>query len=156
MLVLLLQKAVPAIQILDDRGEVLTEKFYNSGSTIELQCVVANVPTASSLQLAWYHGENRLNYDARRGGVSVKTELRGTLAKSWLRVGDAKTEDSGIYYCNVTELSATSVTIHVVAEKYPAAMQGAWSPTTDRGVPWLVTTVLALLWFSVCNSCRDR
>lgn len=60
---------MPAIQILDDRGVVLLEKFYKSGSTIELQCVVANVPTASSLQLAWYHGENRLNYDARRGGV---------------------------------------------------------------------------------------
>ena len=49
---------------------------------------------------------------------SVKTELRGSVARSWLRVGDAKINDSGVYYCNVTELSATGVNIHVVPGKF--------------------------------------
>ncbi|XP_050694201.1 junctional adhesion molecule B-like isoform X2 [Eriocheir sinensis] len=103
-----------AMQILDERGVVLREKFYHTGSTIELRCKVSNVPTATALTLTWYRGHLRLNYDAPRGGVSVKTELRGTTAHSWLRVGNAVIEDSGTYYCNVTNLAATSVNIHVV------------------------------------------
>lgn len=45
---------------------------------------------------------------------SLKTELRGSVARSWLRVSQAGRRDSGIYYCNVTNLAAASVTIHVV------------------------------------------
>ncbi|MPC67785.1 hypothetical protein E2C01_061969 [Portunus trituberculatus] len=44
----------------------------------------------------------------------LKTELRGSVARSWLRVTQAGRRDSGIYYCNVTNLAAASVTIHVV------------------------------------------
>ncbi|CAL4082549.1 unnamed protein product, partial [Meganyctiphanes norvegica] len=104
-----------------------------TGSTIELQCRVSDVPTATSLHLGWYRGLTRLNYDATRGGVSVKTELRGAIARSWLRVGDAKPEDSGIYFCNVTQLTATGVQIHVVPDETPAAIQGA-SRTQQQ--PW--------------------
>lgn len=57
------------IQIIDDRGVVVREKFYRTGSTIQLQCRVSEVPTATALQLAWYHDDHRLNYDATRGGV---------------------------------------------------------------------------------------
>ncbi|KAG0713086.1 hypothetical protein GWK47_017007 [Chionoecetes opilio] len=57
-----------SIQILDERGVELREKFYREGSTIELQCLVADVPTATALQLAWYHHTHRLNYDDPRGG----------------------------------------------------------------------------------------
>lgn len=45
---------------------------------------------------------------------SLKTELRGSVARSWLRVSQAGRRDSGVYYCNVTNLAAASVTIHVV------------------------------------------
>ncbi|XP_037778858.1 lachesin-like [Penaeus monodon] len=149
-----LHVVVPAIQILDDRGVVLREKFYRTGSTIQLQCKVADVPTATSLQLAWYHGNQRLNYDARRGGVSVKTELRGSVARSWLLVNNARKEDSGTYYCNITELTSTGVNIHVVPDKYPAAIQRG-----SRFAPWRLMTV-AMTVFSVlvfplvCWPCR--
>ncbi|XP_050720149.1 cell adhesion molecule 4-like isoform X2 [Eriocheir sinensis] len=109
-----LQVVEASIQILDERGVELREKFYREGSTMELQCLVADVPSATALQLAWYHHQHRLNYDDPRGGVSLKTELRGSVARSWLRVSQAGRRDSGIYYCNVTNLAAASVTIHVV------------------------------------------
>ncbi|XP_063852656.1 uncharacterized protein LOC135095638 [Scylla paramamosain] len=126
-----------AMHILDERGVLLREKFYHTGSTIELQCRVSNVPIATALQLTWYRGRQRLNYDASRGGVSVKTELRGSVAHSWLRVGNAVKEDSGTYYCNVTHLAATSVNIHVVPEKHPAAIQaGGRSPLTPPSPFW--------------------
>ncbi|KAK8379193.1 hypothetical protein O3P69_019205 [Scylla paramamosain] len=129
-----------AMHILDERGVLLREKFYHTGSTIELQCRVSNVPIATALQLTWYRGRQRLNYDASRGGVSVKTELRGSVAHSWLRVGNAVKEDSGTYYCNVTHLAATSVNIHVVPEKHPAAIQAGGAVT-----PYAPLTILAAL-----------
>ncbi|KAK8392593.1 hypothetical protein O3P69_014775 [Scylla paramamosain] len=142
-----LQVVEASIQILDERGVELREKFYREGSTIELQCLVADVPTATALQLAWYHHQHRLNYDDPRGGVSLKTELRGSVARSWLRVTQAGRRDSGIYYCNVTNLAAASVTIHVVPDEYPAAIQRATSVSANS-VTLLVavlTTVLASL-----------
>ncbi|XP_071538628.1 lachesin-like [Panulirus ornatus] len=124
ILTLHLQVVEAAIQILDERGVVVRERFYRAGSTMELQCRVADVPTATALQLAWYRDAHRLNYDDSRGGVSVKTEVRGSVARSWLRLSNAVQGDSGTYYCNVTNLAATSVTINVVPDEYPAAIQG--------------------------------
>ncbi|CAL4087789.1 unnamed protein product, partial [Meganyctiphanes norvegica] len=142
-----LHVVVPRIEIMDDRGEQIKEKFYHSGSTIELQCQVSDVPTATTLQLGWYRGTQRLNYDASRGGVSVKTELRGSVAKSWLRVGDATLADSGTYYCNITELTAIGVNIHVVPDEYPAAIQ---SGSLQRASLNLIVVMVAL---SIINTC---
>lgn len=139
------------LHILDERGVAVKEKFYHTGSTIGLQCRVSNVPTATALQLTWYRGDHRLNYDASRGGVSVKTELRGSVAHSWLRVGNAVQEDSGTYYCNVTHLAATSVTIHVVPEKQPAAIQGGGAVT-----PYTTLTLLTALSHALLRALPHR
>ncbi|XP_042219418.1 uncharacterized protein LOC121864463 [Homarus americanus] len=148
-----LQVVEAALQILDERGVVLKEKFYRAGSTIELQCHVADVPTATTLQLAWYHNNHRLNYDDSRGGVSVKTELRGTSARSWLRVNNAVTQDSGVYYCNVTHLAATSVTIHVVPDEYPAAIQGGARVSAWRGGVILLLCFTSTFFHYLASSC---
>ncbi|XP_053649306.2 lachesin-like isoform X1 [Cherax quadricarinatus] len=144
-----------AVQILDGRGMVLQEKFYRTGSTIELQCRVSGVPTATALQIAWYHDNNKLNYNTSRGGVSVKTELRGSIARSWLRVANAQREDSGTYYCNVTQLSAARALIHVVTEEYPAAIQRGTSVIPWSGLALLscFTSILAQLFLNSCSSC---
>ncbi|XP_063873692.1 uncharacterized protein LOC135107595 isoform X1 [Scylla paramamosain] len=71
-----LQVVEAAVHILDERGVMLREKFYRVGSTIELQCRVADVPTATTLQLAWYRNRHRLNYDDVRGGVRPMSFLR--------------------------------------------------------------------------------
>ncbi|XP_050720358.1 junctional adhesion molecule B-like [Eriocheir sinensis] len=139
-----LQVVEASIQILDERGVELREKFYREGSTMELQCLVADVPTATALQLSWYHHHHRLNYDDPRGGVSLKTELRGSVARSWLRVSQAGRRDSGVYYCNVTNLAAASVTIHVVPDEYPAAIQGAPTPSLC-GLTLLASLLTSLL-----------
>ncbi|CAL4119805.1 unnamed protein product, partial [Meganyctiphanes norvegica] len=144
-LIRVIHLTVVAIHILDDRGEIIREKFYQSGSTIELQCKVKDVPTATSLNLSWHRGLQTLNYDATRGGVSVKTELRGTIARSWLRVSDVRPKDSGTYFCNVTSLTAAGVQIHVVPDEHPAAIQ--------RGGRFLCSPILLLsvTLFSIIN-----
>lgn len=157
-----LQVVEAAVHILDERGVMLREKFYRVGSTIELQCRVADVPTATALHLAWYRNHHRLNYDDVRGGVSVKTELRGSLARSWLRVGHAIRQDSGSYSCNITGLAAATVTVHVVPDEYPAAIQRGVRVTDQWvGVPLLLASLALTLTYALphtlpCNSLAHR
>ena len=66
---ILVSFTVPSISILDDRGVSVVEKYYQTGSTIELQCVVNLMSGVSSLDIVWQHGDTKLNYDITRGGV---------------------------------------------------------------------------------------
>ncbi|PSN34051.1 hypothetical protein C0J52_28142, partial [Blattella germanica] len=65
---ILLFVAVPKVEIVDERGESIPDKFYKAGSTIELKCVISQVPQPSSY-VTWKHGQRMLNYDTSRGGI---------------------------------------------------------------------------------------
>lgn len=60
--------AVPRVEIVDERGLSTPDKYYKAGSTIELKCVISNVPQPTSY-VTWKHGDRMLNYDTRRGGI---------------------------------------------------------------------------------------
>ncbi|XP_076044755.1 uncharacterized protein LOC143027360 [Oratosquilla oratoria] len=108
----------PNMRIVDVRGVLLHEKFYQRGSTIELQCLVQDVPSVPILHLAWYKGPNRLNYDTMRGGVSVKTDIRHETVTSWLRVNQAVPSDTGNYTCLLRNVVSASVIVHVLNGKH--------------------------------------
>lgn len=59
---------VPKVEIVDERGDAIPDKFYKAGSTIELKCVISQVPQPSSY-VTWKHGQRMLNYDTSRGGI---------------------------------------------------------------------------------------
>lgn len=59
---------VPKVEIVDERGVKTSDKFYKSGSTIELKCVISRVPQPTSY-VTWKHGLRMLNYDTSRGGI---------------------------------------------------------------------------------------
>lgn len=59
---------VPRVEIVDERGLSTPDKFYKSGSTIELKCVISKVPQPTSY-VTWKHGLRTLNYDTSRGGI---------------------------------------------------------------------------------------
>lgn len=59
---------MPKVEIVDERGRPLQDKFYKEGSIIELRCVVSEVPQPAR-QVNWKHGTRLLNYDTKRGGV---------------------------------------------------------------------------------------
>lgn len=114
---------VPELEIADERGIAIRNKFYNSGSTIELKCIITKVPQPTQF-IMWRHGERILNYDTVRGGISVKTDILQNGAKSRLFIANANAQDSGNYTCSLAEVAATSVYIHVLnAGETPAAMQ---------------------------------
>lgn len=64
----MLYRAVPKVEIVDERGLATPDKFYKAGSTIELKCVVSKVPQPTSY-VTWKHGLRMLNYDTSRGGI---------------------------------------------------------------------------------------
>jgi hypothetical protein len=60
--------SVPRVEVVDERGVKTSDKFYKSGSTIELKCVISKVPQPTSY-VTWQHGMRMLNYDTSRGGI---------------------------------------------------------------------------------------
>lgn len=65
---------MPKVEIVDERGRPLQDKFYKEGSIIELRCVVSEVPQPAR-QVSWKHGGRLLNYDTKRGGVRLVLAL---------------------------------------------------------------------------------
>lgn len=61
-------QTVPKVEIVDERGLKTSDKFYKSGSTIELKCVISKIPQPTSY-VTWKHGLRMLNYDTSRGGI---------------------------------------------------------------------------------------
>lgn len=60
--------SAPRVEIVDERGGPMVDKFYKTGSTIELKCVISQVPHPSTY-VTWKHGQRMLNYDTSRGGI---------------------------------------------------------------------------------------
>nr|CAD7577878.1 unnamed protein product [Timema californicum] len=65
---------VPRVDIVDERGDSIPDKFYKAGSTIELRCEVSEVPHPS--YVTWRHGTRMLNYDTSRGGIRSVARYR--------------------------------------------------------------------------------
>ncbi|XP_046400660.1 uncharacterized protein LOC124166963 isoform X2 [Ischnura elegans] len=118
----LLTVVVPKVEIVDERGVAIVDKFYKAGSTIELKCVISQVPHPSSY-VTWKHGQRMLNYDTSRGGISVKTDILTGGAMSRLYIANANKQDSGNYTCALADVAETTVYVHVLNGENPAAMQ---------------------------------
>ncbi|XP_047998915.1 lachesin-like [Leguminivora glycinivorella] len=117
-----LSVVVPKVEIIDERGRPLQDKFYKEGSIIELRCIVSEVPQPTR-QVNWKHGARLLNYDTKRGGISVKTEATANGALSRLYIANANRQDSGNYTCSLADVAASAVSVHVLRGENPLAMQ---------------------------------
>ncbi|CAO1405030.1 unnamed protein product [Diamesa serratosioi] len=110
-----LQVNAPELLIVDESHMPLYERHYEVNSTLELYCLVHNIEMTSSVVL-WTHNEHVLNYDAIRGGISVKTDLTEEGANSTLYVAKINKSDSGNYTCSVGP-NAFTTTVHVLNGK---------------------------------------
>ncbi|XP_066989527.1 opioid-binding protein/cell adhesion molecule-like isoform X1 [Macrobrachium rosenbergii] len=112
----------PVVEIIDERGASVQEKFYKTGSTIELKCTISQMPQAQTFIL-WRHGEHMLNYDTSRGGISVKTDMSSSVIVSTLFIANATPRDSGNYTCSLGDVATGGVLVHILNGEHPAAMQ---------------------------------
>ena len=59
---------VPVARVVDERGDHVEEKHYNSGSMIELKCIVEQVPFPPG-PVTWRRGATVLTFNTSRGGI---------------------------------------------------------------------------------------
>ncbi|KAJ9596352.1 hypothetical protein L9F63_012627 [Diploptera punctata] len=141
----LLNVVVPKVEIVDEKGIAIADKFYKTGSTIELKCVISQVPQPSSYVI-WKQGQRMLNYDTSRGGISVKTSILPGGAVSRLYIANANEADSGNYTCSLAEVASTNIAVHVLNDENPAAMQhGSCGTWTREKIRWTVI-LLSFTW----------
>ncbi|CAG9802608.1 unnamed protein product [Chironomus riparius] len=111
----------PITQILGVReGDLTGEIFINMGSTINLTCIVRNLPEPSSIH--WTHNAEEISYDSPRGGVSVITE-KGDITTSYLLIQRARSTDTGEYKCIPSNAHPKTVHVHILKGEHPEAMQ---------------------------------
>ncbi|CAK1600720.1 unnamed protein product [Parnassius mnemosyne] len=97
------------------------ELFIQAGSTINLTCIVKHTPEPPS-SITWTHGEQVINFDSARGGISLVTE-KGLRSTSRLLIQQARGADAGIYTCGPNNAPSASTRVHVLSGEHPAAMQ---------------------------------
>ncbi|KAF6209051.1 hypothetical protein GE061_014794 [Apolygus lucorum] len=136
-----LHVVVPILEIADERSLPIKNKFYNSGSTIELKCVITKVPQPTQF-IIWTHNSTILNYDTTRGGISVKTDILPDGARSQLYINNVGPSDSGNYTCSLGEAAATSVSVVVITGETPAAMQHGCATSQVSALALLLTAAL--------------
>ncbi|EAT42863.1 AAEL005661-PA [Aedes aegypti] len=95
--------------------------YINTGSTVNLTCVVRNSPEPPST-IIWTHNNQEINYDSPRGGVSVITE-KGETTTSYLLIQRAKGTDSGKYVCSPSNANSYFINVHILNGEHPEAMQ---------------------------------
>ncbi|XP_050708951.1 basement membrane-specific heparan sulfate proteoglycan core protein-like [Eriocheir sinensis] len=120
---------VPVARVVDERGDQVEEKHYNSGSMIELKCIVEQVPFPHG-PVTWRRGPTVLSFNTSRGGISVRGEPHWGFVRSRLYVARAQPTDSGRYSCCYANTTCDAVAVHVIAGENSAAMQHDATPET--------------------------
>ncbi|XP_076064778.1 zwei Ig domain protein zig-8-like [Oratosquilla oratoria] len=118
------------------------EVYINSGGKIDLTCSVSRITDPPEF-IIWYHENQVINY-SERGGIQVITDQ--STKSSNLLIRNAQREDSGNYTCVPSNAVPASVSVHILREEIPAAMQhglGVGAPLPSS--PSLILMVLSLV-----------
>ncbi|XP_071524894.1 hemicentin-1-like [Panulirus ornatus] len=103
--------------------------FMKAGSDLNITCLITGA-TAQAAPVTWYHVNPTLKSSSTvleelnsggRGGVQLVTDRRA--GTSWLLVTNATWRDAGNYTCSPEHADPASVSVHVLDEESPAAMQ---------------------------------
>ncbi|XP_064089318.1 uncharacterized protein LOC135203515 [Macrobrachium nipponense] len=119
----------PVARVVDERGRDVVDKHYNSGSMIELKCIIEKVPFPHEI-VTWRRGDTPLAFNTSRGGISVKGSKDSDYIRSRLYVANASPADSGVYSCWYSNYTSDNVTVHVIAGENSQAMQHDALPET--------------------------
>ncbi|KAI9586926.1 hypothetical protein GQX74_002773 [Glossina fuscipes] len=140
----------PKVMIVDEFGDPLQEKYYEIDSTLQLSCMVRNVAMSSSV-VFWKHGEDVLNYDVTRGGVSVKTELMDDGANSTLFIAKINKSDSGNYSCSINEYQNYTIMVHILnGESFAELHHGSANSWYSANYQLLLINLILLIKLILC------
>ncbi|XP_035702086.1 lachesin isoform X2 [Folsomia candida] len=90
-------------------------EFVRTSSTISLTCSV-NIHSQPAGSVTWYHGQNVVDFNSPRGGISMETTKSESGIVSKLVITKATSSDGGNYTCIPVPSHAgpASVMVHVV------------------------------------------
>ncbi|XP_042904480.1 lachesin isoform X3 [Parasteatoda tepidariorum] len=116
--------------------------YINSGSTINLTCLVMESPVPPDY-VFWYHNGKVINYDSPRG-ISVHTE-KAQRTTSKLLISNAQPSDSGNYSCVPSNADPAAIGLHVLNGEHPAAMQHGKHTSSGCCLPGSWNTFILLV-----------
>ncbi|XP_055844295.1 uncharacterized protein LOC129910781 [Episyrphus balteatus] len=144
----------PKVIIVDEYSIPLQEKYYEIDSTLQLSCTVRNVVMTSSV-VFWRHGDQILNYDTTRGGVSVRTDLMEDGANSTLSIARVNKQDSGNYTCSISDSQDYTIMVHILkGESFAELHHGAGGRICDHYSILLIIITLSLILSNTNNTFR--
>ncbi|XP_076260954.1 neuronal growth regulator 1-like [Rhynchophorus ferrugineus] len=114
----------PEVEIVDESGRVVHERHYRQGSSLLLTCLATSVGFLENEPdkniISWKHGARILSQ-----GSSLNVTKDSDSAVSVLTITPLEKRHSGNYTCNVGNLAARTVAVHVINGELPAAVQTA-------------------------------
>eukprot|EP00095_Tigriopus_kingsejongensis_P001091 maker-scaffold193_size270907-snap-gene-1.19 protein:Tk01091 transcript:maker-scaffold193_size270907-snap-gene-1.19-mRNA-1 annotation:"Neurotrimin" len=113
-----LKVVVPSVKIMGDR-----EVHVKSGTSVSLRCLISNVLEEPSY-VFWYKEDKRL-LSGEDGNITITTKriVGDGAAVSTITIAHPDPSHSGIYCCRPANLERAFVSLHVIQDEKPAAMQ---------------------------------
>nr|XP_022903716.1 zwei Ig domain protein zig-8-like [Onthophagus taurus] len=107
------------LQLVEARAEILggPDKIIKTGSSLRLSCILRR-STEQPEYIFWYHGQTMINFDLIGGAA-----IRHGRQDSELYIPKAESIHAGNYTCMPSNTHPVSVTVHVLQNEKPAAMQ---------------------------------
>lgn len=102
--------------------------FIDVGSTINLTCLIEFTPDPPP-DIQWKHGEQEIDFDSPRGGISLVTVQAVPNSSSRLLILNAGSPDSGEYVCAPSNAKPSTIRVHILKGEHPAAMYHGGSGT---------------------------
>ncbi|XP_071542786.1 lachesin-like isoform X2 [Panulirus ornatus] len=131
-----------------------SEYHVETGSPINLFCIIEQTPIPPHV-VYWKHNRRQLNYDTKRGGVSVTID-HGTKTSSRLVISNAVTSDSGNYTCVAPNTQPAVVHVFVSQGDKTAAIQrrtsGCMGVMWALGWWWLVLPAFTTLQWAATST----
>ncbi|XP_068082132.1 zwei Ig domain protein zig-8 [Anabrus simplex] len=138
----------PELKIADEHGHSVHDRYYKTGSTIELTCSVMTPVKLPSRQISWRKDGGPLPQKIKTSEDSTQP---GGVTASRLVIPQADKTHSGTYSCSLSKDSEVFVHVHVLNGENQAAVQhDTWgSSASNHGVEFLI-------WILVFISCAIK
>ncbi|XP_065210789.1 uncharacterized protein LOC135838895 [Planococcus citri] len=143
-----LKVTAPELKIIDEKGNIISERYYKAGSHVELSCFAAQIQSSVDT-LTWWKANTIL-----AKGITTNVNASTSTAVSILTIPQAQRRHSGNYTCSVGQLTAASVSVHILNGELPAAVHDGSSGTIASC--FIATWLLTLCCFigADCILCR--
>ncbi|XP_065206415.1 zwei Ig domain protein zig-8-like [Planococcus citri] len=132
-----LKVLAPEVQILDEKGRPVSERYYKAGSMVRVSCVAKQAEGNPADSIVWSTRGKLLST-----GITTNSNSSPGEIVSHMKISKAQKHHSGLYTCTVDQLASASVTIHILNGELPAAIHGGCSNTM---VSCLITICLLTL-----------